>query len=167
MKISGRTVAIGWLALLLGGCATRVDLVESGEAPVLAGGFALARDADAEAGAPLLTRLGAAGLVWAQASAAYLREITRGERPWPVGAYSGAGTPEEREAWLAPPQSRPLWAPRTTKICTLSVRVISAADGHEAYRVRASARGRGPGCGQSEALTAAIAGKLAASGQGR
>lgn len=168
MKNSGRivVVALGCLPLLLGGCATRVNLVESGAVPALAGGFALARDADSEAGAPLLARLGAAGIERAQASAAYLLEITAGERPWPVGAYAGAQAPEEREAWLAPPQSRPWWAPRTTKVCTLSVRVI-AADGREAYRARASARGRGPGCGRSEALSAAIAGKLAPSGEGR
>ena len=49
-------------------------------------------------------------------------------------------------------------------VCTLTARVLEAASGAEAYRVRASAMGRAPDCGEAEAgLNAAVAGRLAPS----
>ena len=151
----------------LAGCATGgVDVAEQGAAPALASGLALAGTTEAGAGTALISKLREQGVDTARAEAPLLLEIASGERPWPVGAYSGNSAPEEPAAWLSPPRPRPWWAPKSARICTLEARVIAAADGHEAYRVRASALGRGEGCGRSEALVAAVAASLAGSGAG-
>ena len=152
----------------LAGCATRgVDVAEQGAAPRLASGLALAGSAEAGAGAALISKLREQGVEAGRADAPLLLEIASGERPWPVGAYSGARAPDDPSAWLAPPSPRPWWAPKRARVCTLEARVIAAADGREAYRVRASALGRGEGCGRSEALVAAVAAGLAGSGADR
>ncbi len=156
-------------ALLLAGCVSnKIDVVETGARPDLAGrGLALAPAVDGEPGlvGPMSAKLQAAGLPVRDAPGqGYLVEVSYSERPLKVGAYAGprpaaAAAPA---AWVAPPQKRRWWAPQRAQLCTLTARVVDAASGGEAYRVRASARGRQPDCGKAtDNLSAAVAAKLA------
>lgn len=110
-----------------------------------------------------MASLRAAGVATAQAGerAAYVLEVVYSERPWRVGAYSG-DTPktDAPDGWIAAPRPWPWWAPRTTQVCTLAVRVMDGGEGRESYRVRASARGRGAACGKGPGLSKAVAAKL-------
>ncbi|WP_312163678.1 hypothetical protein [Phenylobacterium sp.] len=157
--------------MLLAGCVSnRIDVVETGVRPDLAGrGLALAPAVDGEPdlARPVGARLEAAGLPVREAPGqGYLVEVSYSERPLKVGAYAGPRPAADAEpaAWVAPPQTRRWWwAPQRVRLCTLSARVVDAASGGEAYRVRASARGRQPDCGEAgETLSAAVAAKLAA-----
>jgi hypothetical protein len=156
--------------LLLAGCvSTKVDVVETGVRPDLAGrGLAVAPVADGEPGLtqPMTAKLQAAGLAVREApGSGYLVEVSYSERPLKVGAYAGPRPAADAApaAWVAPPEKRQWWAPQRAQLCTLTARVVDAASGGEAYRVRASARGREPDCSKaSENLSTAVAAKLAA-----
>ena len=152
-------------ALLLAGCVSnKIDVVESGARPDLAArGLAFAPGG--EAGRPIADKLQAAGLAVREAPGdGYLVELSYSERPQKVGAYAGPRPASDAapDEWVAPPQKRPWWAPRSRQLCTLTARVVEAGSGTEAYRVRASTQGRAPDCGEAEAgLNAAVAGRLA------
>lgn len=155
-------------ALLLAGCVSnKIDVVETGVRPDLAGrGLAVAPAEDGEPGltAPMTAKLQAAGLPVRDAPGkGYLVEVSYSERPLKVGAYAGPRpAKDEPGAWVAAPEKRRWWAPGRSQLCTLTARVVDAASGGEAYRVRASAKGRQPDCGKaSDGLNAAVAAKLA------
>lgn len=155
-------------ALLLAGCVSnKIDVVETGVRPDLAArGLALAPIAEGEPGRtqPLTAKLQAAGLpVREAAGQGYLVEVSYSERPLKVGAYAGPRpAADEPGAWVAAPEKRQWWAPQRAQLCTLTARVVDAASGGEAYRVRASARGRQPDCGKAEdGLSTAVAARLA------
>lgn len=114
--------------------------------------------------APVIDELRRAGVVEHGAvGRGYLFEISYGERAVPVGAYAGA-TPADRDTgWVAAPGRRRWWASTKTQLCTLAIRVTDAAAGRPTYSVRASAQGKGEGCGRAPAeLAAAIAERLSA-----
>ncbi|CAN7223946.1 hypothetical protein LJR164_000832 [Phenylobacterium sp. LjRoot164] len=152
-------------ALLLAGCASnKIDVVESGARPDLrVRGLALAPDD--VGGRPVAEKLQAAGLAVRETPGdGYMIELSYSERPQMVGAYAGPRPAADAApaAWVAPPQERPWWAPRSRQLCTLTARVVEAASGAEAYRVRASVKGRAPDCGEaSEGLNTAVAAALA------
>ena len=124
----------------------------------------------------LVHALAAHGIVASQGTVS--RDIQRlrlGEVPVPAGGHryappgaapSGPSPAADAapDAWVAAPEKRRWWTPRSRQLCTLTARVLDAASGAEAYRVRASAMGRAPDCGAAEAgLNAAVAGRLAPS----
>lgn len=152
-------------ALLLAGCVSnKIDIAESGVRPDLrVRGLALALDG--EAARPMTQELAAAGLSVRDAPGdGYLVELSYSERPQVVGAYAGPRPAADAtpDAWVAPPQRQRWWSPRARQLCTLTARVVEAASGAEAYRVRASVRGRAPDCGEAApGLNAAVVGRLA------
>ena len=159
------SVAYVGVLLLLAGCASnRIDVLESGARPDLrVRGLALAPDDGA--GRPVAAKLQAAGVAVRETPGdGYLVELSYSERPQKVGAYAGPRPAADAapDAWVAPPEARPWWAPRSRQLCTLTARVVEPASGTEVYRVRASTKGRAPDCGDaSEGLNTAVAGLLA------
>ncbi|MBP6878755.1 MAG: hypothetical protein KBC34_12080 [Phenylobacterium sp.] len=155
------------LALLVAGCASnKIDVVESGVRPDLrARGLAFAPES--QGAGPMAKTLQAEGLAVREAPGeGYLVELSYSERPQKVGAYAGPRPAADAapDAWVAAPEKRRWWTPRSRQLCTLTARVLEAASGAEAYRVRASAMGRAPDCGAAEAgLNAAVARRLAPS----
>lgn len=156
-------------ALLLGGCvSSKIDVVESGARPDLRARGVMVAQADkaaTEPAPPVAAKLQAAGLPMRDAPGdGYLVELSYSERPSKVGAYAGPepASGAAREAWVAPPEKPRWWAPGRGQLCTLTARVIDPASGGEAYRVRASVKGRQPDCGEAaEGLSTAVAGRLA------
>jgi hypothetical protein len=152
------------LAGLLAGCASSIQVEEVGARPEAGVIGALPMAAGLGATPELVEGLRAAGVGdGARSDAPYVLDVSYSERPVQVGAYAGAWSSDQdgAEPWLATPAKRRPWTPRQLQFCTLSVRILDAAAGAERYEVRASARGRGPSCGQDPAvLPAAVAARL-------
>jgi hypothetical protein len=150
MKFAALALAV---SVALSGCATaRIEVLGTGEGPGPTDARSYAFTATQPEGAvlrPLVEdQFRSRGFVRTEAAAPrYFVELGYSARPAGVGAYAlAAPAKDDPSGWIAPPARPRPWTSTTTRICVLSVRLIDARTGAEAYRVTATERRRKGDC---------------------